>query len=103
MLDCNGVWFDKPVDRDHARAHLAALRGPTHELIAAVAVVRDRADLWHLVARAPLTVRPFGVSFPDDSLDRVGAVALLSVVAYHLEGLVAHLFRWSTCVDVTFL
>ncbi|MEI9988165.1 MAG: Maf family protein [Aliidongia sp.] len=30
MLDCNGVWFDKPPDLDHARAHLQALRGKTH-------------------------------------------------------------------------
>src|SRR3546814_8404705 len=27
MLDCNGVWFEKPVDRDHARASLMALAG----------------------------------------------------------------------------
>ena len=92
MLDCNGVWFDKPVDRDHARAHLAALRGRTHELIAAVVVVRDRAVLWHHVARARLTVRPFGDAFLEDYLDRVGDDALLSVGAYQLEGLGAQLF-----------
>src|SRR3546814_11435167 len=43
MLDCNGVWFDKPVDRPHARAHPAAPRGRTHELIAARAAAIGRA------------------------------------------------------------
>lgn len=30
ILACNGVWFDKPPDMDHARAHLLSLKGKTH-------------------------------------------------------------------------
>ena len=39
MLDCDGVWFDKPADLDGARAHLRAMRGKAHVLPTAVAVV----------------------------------------------------------------
>lgn len=92
MLECNGVWFDKPADLDHARAHLAALRGKTHELISAVAVVRDGARIWQHAATARLTMRPFSDAFIERYLDRVGDAACRSVGAYQLEGLGAQLF-----------
>src|SRR5687767_1724647 len=41
MLDCEGLWFDKPADHAAARAQLAALRGRTHVLSSAVCVFRD--------------------------------------------------------------
>ncbi len=92
MLECNGVWFDKPADMDHARAHLMALRGVTHELITAVAVVRDGARLWRHVATARLTMRPFSDAFIERYLDDVGEAACQSVGAYQLEGRGAQLF-----------
>ena len=92
MLDCNGVWFDKPVDTDQARGHLTALRNKTHQLITAAVVVRDGASLWRHVAYASLTMRPFSDAFLDDYLARVGADVCRSVGGYQLEGLGGQLF-----------
>lgn len=92
MLDCNGVWFDKPGDRAHAAAHLAALSGKTHRLISAVMVVRNNTRLWHHTGVAKLTMRTLSPAFIDTYLDAVGDAALASVGAYQLEGLGAQLF-----------
>jgi septum formation protein len=92
MLDCNGVWFDKPGDRAHAEAHLTALAGRTHKLISAVVCVRNGARIWHHTATASLTMRPLSREFIAAYLDAVGPQALSSVGAYQLEGLGAHLF-----------
>lgn len=92
MLECNGVWFDKPADRAHAAAHLAALSGKTHQLISAVVCVRDGARLWHHTARASLTMRPLSAGFIERYLDAIGPRATESVGAYQLEGLGTHLF-----------
>ena len=73
MLECNGVWFDKPPDLDHARAHLVSLRGRTHELITAAVVVRGGARIWQHVDRAQLTMRPFSDDFIDGYLRAAGA------------------------------
>ncbi len=92
MLECNGVWFDKPVDRDHAAAHLAALSGRAHRLISAVVCMRDGARIWRHVAVATLTMRPLSADFITAYLDALGPRALTSVGAYQLEGLGAQLF-----------
>lgn len=92
MLECNGVWFDKPPDMDHARAHLASLRGRTHELITAAVVVRAGARLWQHVDRAALTMRPFSDAFIDGYLQAVGTEVCGTVGAYRLEGLGSQLF-----------
>ena len=92
MLECNGVWFDKPPDRAHARAHLDALRGRSHDLISAVCVVKDGALIWHVVETATLTMRAFSDAFLDSYLARIGDEALESVGGYRLEGLGAQLF-----------
>jgi len=92
MLDCNGVWFDKPADIAHARAHLQALRGKTHRLVTAAVVALNGSRIWHTIDTANLTMRPFGDEFLDAYLHRVGPAVLSSVGAYHLEGLGAQLF-----------
>jgi septum formation protein len=92
MLECNGVWFDKPADRDHAAAHLAALSGRTHRLISSAVCVRDGARIWHHTAVATLTMRPLSRSFIDRYLEAAGPAVLRSVGAYQLEGLGAQLF-----------
>jgi septum formation protein len=93
MLSCGGRWFDKPADRAQAKEQLLALRGRTHELIAAVVVVSNGERLWRHVARAELVMRPFSEGFVDGYLDRVGAAALQSVGAYQIEGLGVQLFE----------
>ena len=92
VLDCGGVLFDKPTDRDHARAHLRALSGKTHELVSAVAVMRDRERLWHHIDRARLSMRPLSEAFIGDYLDRMGDDIFATVGGYRLEGLGAQLF-----------
>ena len=92
VLDCQGQWFDKPVDRAAARAQLLALRGKMHELVSCVCVLRDGERLWHHIGRARLTIRPFSEAFLDDYLDQVGDAVLQSVGAYQLEGRGAQLF-----------
>jgi septum formation protein len=92
MLDLNGVWFDKPADLDHARAHLQALRGRTHRLVTAAVVAHNGSRISHTLDTARLTMRPFGDAFLDEYLRRQGPAVLSSVGAYQLEGLGAQLF-----------
>ncbi len=92
MLSCNGVWFDKPVDQDHAAAHLRALSGKTHELNTAVCVVRNGGRIWHYNAIARLTMRALSDDFIASYLKAAGPAVLTSVGAYQLEGRGAQLF-----------
>ena len=92
ILDCNGIWFAKPPDRDHARAQLLSLRGRTHTLVSGVCVVRNGVAIWHHVAEARLRMRPFSDAFADRYLDAMGDCALATVGGYELEGLGSHLF-----------
>jgi septum formation protein len=92
MLDCDGTWFDKPTDRDSARAQLLALRDKTHRLTSSVVAVRDGRLLWHHSESAKLTMRRFSDAFLDHYLDRADAAVTSSVGAYQLEGLGAQLF-----------
>jgi septum formation protein len=82
----------KPVDRMAARAQLDALRGQTHELVSAVALVRDGSILFEHVDVARLTMRWFSEQFLDGYLDAVGDASTESVGAYQLEGLGVQLF-----------
>lgn len=92
MLQCGGVWFDKPIDRDDARGHLIALRGKTHELLSAVCVVRDGECLWRHLESARLTMRPFSDAFLDEYLAATGESVCTTVGAYRLENRGAQLF-----------
>lgn len=91
-LDCNGVWFDKPPDLDHLRAHLTALSGRRHSLFAGVSVFRGGRRLWGLVEPAHMTVRTLSPDFVERYIDAVGTDGLGSVGGYRLEGLGAQLF-----------
>jgi septum formation protein len=84
--------FDKAQNRAEARAHLAQLRGQTHQLLSAAVVALDGRPVWRHVGTARLTMRPFSDAFLEDYLDRIGDLALQSVGCYHLEGLGAQLF-----------
>lgn len=92
ILDCNGLWFAKPPDRDHARAQLAALKGKTHSLVSGVCVVRNGSAVWHHVEEARLRMRPFSVTFLDRYLDAMGDTVLQTVGGYQAEGLGGQLF-----------
>ena len=72
---------------------LRRLRGRTHELHSALALVRDGAVLFDCVDSARLTMRDVSDRFLDDYLDMAGEAALASVGAYQLEGIGIHLFE----------
>jgi septum formation protein len=92
ILVCGGTWFDKPRDRDEARAHLRALRGRAHELVTAACVMRNGAILWHVVDRPRLEMRDFSDEFLARYLAETGDAVLASVGAYQLEGKGVQLF-----------
>lgn len=93
MLECDGIWFDKPKDLNGARAHLTAMRGKTHTLPTAVAVVLGGAVIWHHSASPRLTMRDFSDAFIEHYLANTGERILSSVGAYQLEGWGVQLFE----------
>lgn len=92
MLDCNGRWFDKPVDQADAKAALSALAGRTHTLISAAACARGGRLTWSEAAAAQLTMRMFSQGFLDIYLATMGDSVRQTVGAYRLEGLGVQLF-----------
>jgi septum formation protein len=85
--------FSKAVDRTTARDQLRALRGSTHTLHSAVAVVRGRDVMFEHLDAAHLTMRTFSDAFLEEYLDAVGGAALASVGGYQLEGAGIQLFE----------
>ena len=72
------------------------MRGKTHRLHAAVALVRDGELLWSDVETAELTMREFSLDERDDVLTREGDTILSSVGGYRLEGPSIRLFETVT-------
>jgi len=93
MLECNGIWFEKPRDRDHATASLTALSGKTHALISGAVVARGGSRIWHAADSARMRMRPLSPDTIAGYLDAAGPDVLNSVGVYQLEGLGAQLFQ----------
>ena len=74
-------------------AQLKQLRGRTHELHSALALVRDGTVLFDCVDTARLTMRDFSDDFLDTYLELAGKAVLTSVGGYQLEGIGVHLFE----------
>ena len=85
--------FSKPKDREGAAEQLRSLRGRTHELHSALALVRDGKVLFDCVDSAKLTMRDFSDRFLNEYLEMAGNAALTSVGGYQLEGIGVHLFE----------
>jgi septum formation protein len=85
--------FGKPANRAEAVEQLRTLRGRTHELHSALALVRDKEAVFACVETARLTMRDFSDRFLNDYLDMAGDAATNSVGAYQLEGIGIHLFE----------
>ena len=92
MLECNGIWFDKPKDRDNARAQLLALRGKTHQLVSAAVIYKEGSRIWGTIDTAHLTMRNFTEEWLDWYLDAAGEDIFDCVGGYQLEGIGAQLF-----------
>jgi septum formation protein len=93
MLECDGRWFDKPVDRADAASHLRLLSGRTHTLYSAVVVFHNGARVWHHIDHATLTMRSLSDGFIDRYLDAAGDAVLSCAGSYQVEGLGAQLFN----------
>jgi septum formation protein len=85
--------FSKSADRAGARRQLAALRGQTHELHSAVALVRGSSVLFEHREVARLTMRSFSDQFLEAYLDAAGAAVTASVGGYQLEKVGIQLFE----------
>ncbi|PYD79676.1 semialdehyde dehydrogenase [Komagataeibacter sucrofermentans] len=92
ILSCGEEWFDKPDDRDTARAQLLRLRGRAHVLHTAVSMWRDGREVWRHVACPVLHMRAFSESFLAWYLAAEGEAILSCVGCYRLEGLGIQLF-----------
>lgn len=92
MLECNGIWFDKPRDRDNTRAQLMALRGKTHQLVSAAVIYKEGSRIWGTIDTAHLTMRNFTKEWLDEYLDAAGDEIFNCVGGYQLEGIGAQLF-----------
>lgn len=95
-LSLGTALLHKPIDTAAAAAQLDQLRGKTHRLHAAVALVRDDELLWSGVETAELTMRDFSAAERDDVLAREGSAILASVGGYRLEGPSIRLFETVT-------
>jgi len=84
--------FAKPQSRAEAREQLRALRGKTHALHSAVAVMRDGEMLFEHGDSARMTMRGFSDEFLETYLYAAGAAASLSVGGYQWEKLGSQLF-----------
>jgi septum formation protein len=91
-LDLDGALLDKAADVNAARARLERLRGRTHRLHTAAAIVRDGAVIWRTTSSPKLAMRLFSDGFLDDYLASCAAAAVGSVGCYHLEERGAQLF-----------
>lgn len=92
LLDRDGAWFDKAIDRADAARQLAALEGRAHELATAVCVMRGGQRLWHHVEAPKLLMRPLAAADIEGYLNAAGDEAIGCVGAYRFEGLGIHLF-----------
>ncbi len=93
LLDCEGVWFDKPASRAAARQQLLTLSGRRHQLATAVVLFRDGAPSWSHAQTPELAMRRLSPALVEAYLDAAGEAALSSVGAYQVEGLGAQLIE----------
>jgi septum formation protein len=85
--------FSKPVDRAGAREQLKILRGQSHALHSAVAIIREGSAIFEHCAVARLTMRDFSDEFLESYLDAAGDAVTASVGAYQVEGFGVQLFE----------
>ena len=87
------IIFSKAATRDEARSTLQALRGKTHSLHSAAALVQHGIVVWQHVQTANLTMRMFSDAWLEQYLDAAGDALVQSVGAYQVEGLGIQLFE----------
>lgn len=93
VLALGGEMFDKPGDLADAREQLLRLRGKTHRLHTAAAIVEGGQVVWTRVEEATLAMRPFSDAFLDRYLAASGSGLCRIVGAYEIEGAGIQLFE----------
>jgi septum formation protein len=92
-LALDALRFSKAADRTAAREQLEALRGRTHELHSAIALMRGSTLLFEHCQVARLTMRAFSDEFLHAYLDAMGSAVTTSVGGYQLEKAGIQLFE----------
>jgi septum formation protein len=92
ILVCEGVWYDKPANREDAAEQLRALRGRTHVLATAVVCYEHGTQVWCHTDAPHLTMREFSDEFLRTYLDAEGDIVSTTVGGYRIEGIGVHLF-----------
>ncbi len=93
ILTFDGRLVSKCGDMQAARDLLWSLRGRTHQLISALALLRGGKVIWQGRAEATLHMRAFSETFLQDYLQAEGPDLLKGVGCYRLEGRGVHLFE----------
>ena len=88
-----GRLFDKPSDRDEAKAHLRFFSGKVLELTSAVALARNGAVDWSYCDGARLQVRDLSEPFIEDYLGAEWPEVGYCVGVFRLEGRGVQLFK----------
>ena len=92
LLSADGKIFDKPEDKDEARAHLAALSGASHRLISAAVICEQGKPVWRIVDSAQMTMRALSAAFIDQYVDTYWNEIRHCVGCYRIEAEGAQLF-----------
>ncbi|MEY3623651.1 MAG: hypothetical protein RLZZ407_1210 [Pseudomonadota bacterium] len=92
LLSADGKIFDKPEDKDEARAHLAALSGASHRLISAAVICEQGKPVWRIVDSAQMTMRALSAAFIDQYVDTYWDEIRHCVGCYRIEAEGAQLF-----------
>ena len=93
VLVAQGQLFDKARSGAEAAAVLRALRGRQHELITAVALMRQDAVVWRHTEHAQMWMRDFSDAALDAYLVDASGDILSAVGCYHVEGRGIQLFE----------
>jgi len=93
ILELNGKSLHKPRDLAEAREQLLALKGTTHHLHCAVALLKHKKVLFQHISTVDLTMRNFSIAELDQIMHREGEAILGCVGAYRLEGAGINLFE----------
>jgi septum formation protein len=93
ILEFQGRVIGKCTGLAEALRLLRAMRGQTHRLCCAAALVRNGAPCWQLVDNIVLKMRDFSDGFLDAYLAAEGEGILAAVGCYQLEGRGSQLFE----------
>tara|TARA_B100001540_G_scaffold283917_1_gene275825 strand:- start:554 stop:1171 length:618 start_codon:yes stop_codon:yes gene_type:complete len=92
LLECEGQWYDKASDREHADQQLRSLRGKRHVLVTAATIIIDGVKIWGHIESPELYMRNFDDEFINYYLNLAQEDAYGCVGAYRLESFGCQLF-----------